>query len=78
MTDQDGARAAQAMADAWQVAASNYRAYAARLEETNRQQAAHIVQLERTNARLTAAYTYRTQTALAAGLVRFVVMGDRP
>ena len=67
-----------AMASAWQVTASNYRKYAECLEETTREQAAYIVQLERTNARLTAAYTYRTQTALAAGLVRFVVTGERP
>lgn len=39
---------------------------------------ARVVQLERENAALHAAYVDRTQKALAAGLVRWVVTGDRP
>ena len=39
---------------------------------------ARVVQLERENAALQSAYLDRTQKALAAGLVRWVVTGDRP
>ena len=42
-----------------------------RLRQRNRE-------LEAENAVLQAAYTRRTQLALAAGLVRFVVTGDAP
>ena len=39
---------------------------------------AYIQKLEADNAALHAAYVDRTQKALAAGLVRWVVTGDRP
>lgn len=39
---------------------------------------AYIQRLESENAALRAAYIDRTQKAIAAGLVRWVVTGDRP
>ena len=44
----------------------------------NAQQLAYIQKLEAENAALRAAYTRQTQLALAAGLVRWVMTGDRP
>lgn len=94
MIDVDIERAAQAaakrfsetIAAAWeetlaadyQVAVSCFIAYAGLLERANAQQLAYIQKLEAENAALRAAYTRQTQLALAAGLVRFVMTGDRP
>lgn len=82
MTDTD---AEQTLAEAWQAAATSYRAYAAKLEAANAAQAAEILRLHRLTAEmgqayatLYGAYVKRTQSALAAGLLRYVVTGDKP
>jgi hypothetical protein len=59
------------MTDTDRVATQELLAEVLRLRARNRQ-------LEAENAALQAAYTRRTQLALAAGLVRFVVTGDAP
>lgn len=49
-----------------------------RLETTNAQLVVYIQKLEAENAALRAVLVDRTQKMLAAGLVRWVVTGDRP
>ena len=76
----------------WMQAAANLERYASELEDRNttldRSFSAAlddklalqkcVMALQAENAALRAAYLRRTQLALAAGLVRFVVTGDAP